>query len=153
MKHIGCILEFTHSRNKELMQAYRSAIITCRHICLDDIADRIVNTPCSRFWVSEERATVVLTAIKQGKPVLDRMRPTKREMYEEINSRVDDFLNRNKSLSLFEGIVHVVNSPAPKFYMRPRCAMEIIYKMKRGYYDNFAVDNRNARERYLQYTL
>lgn len=135
MKHVGCILEFTKQRNEELMKAYKSAVVNCKRINLDDIAETIVKTPCSRFWVSEERANVVCMAIKQGKPILENMRPTKREMFIDIFNRVNNHQEIFKKSSYFESVVHVVNSPAPKFYMRPRCAMEIIYKIKNGFYD------------------
>ena len=41
---------------------------------------------------------------------------------------------KRPGVPLSELVMDVVNSPAPKFYMRPRCAMEIIYKIKKGHY-------------------
>ncbi|MCF0244877.1 MAG: hypothetical protein HUK06_08885 [Bacteroidaceae bacterium] len=136
MKYHGCVLDFTDQRNDALMKAYREAICECEQICIADIAQRIVNKPCERFWVSEERAMVVCAALMQGKPILEPMRPTKREMFQEIYKRVMDMKKGNEDCDLLTLVVHVVNSPAPKFYMRPRCAMEIIYKVKKGFYEN-----------------
>lgn len=135
MKYHGCILEFTEERNKELMRAFRLAIEKQEHINIADISETIVNTPCSRFWVSEERAMVVVAALIKGKPVLEAMRPTKQEMFKEIYRRVIKTQQQQPELSLFQTIIKVVNSPAPKFYMKPRCAMEIIYKIKKGHYN------------------
>lgn len=77
----------------------------------------------------------VVSAMRKGKPILDTMRPTKREMFQEIYRRVDALREKYPDSTLFDLVMEVVNSPAPKFYMRPRCAMEIIYKIKKGYYE------------------
>ena len=134
MKYHGCILEFTDKRNEELMNAFRKAIAERDFIDITEVSQVIVNMPCSRFWVSEERAMVVVAALAKGKPVLDTMRPTKREMFQEIYNRVTA-IRETSNEPLFDIVMRVVHSPAPKFYMRPRCAMEIIYKIKKGYYD------------------
>lgn len=134
MKYHGCILEFTDKRNEELMNAFRKAIAERDFIDITEVSQVIVNMPCSRFWVSEERAMVVVAALAKGKPVLDTMRPTKREMFQEIYKRVTA-IRETSNEPLFDIVMRVVHSPAPKFYMRPRCAMEIIYKIKKGYYD------------------
>lgn len=130
MKSKGSVLEFTEMRNKELMRAYREALAECTHISVADVSERIVNKPCSRFWVSEERALVVVSAVLRGVPVMSLMRSTKKEMYAEIINRVKAARARWPSLSLADIVMKVVHTPAPKFYMRPRCAMEIIYKIK-----------------------
>ena len=135
MKYRGCILEFTHQRNDELMRAFREALDKRPFIDISEVSEVIVNMPCSRFWVSEERAMVVVSAILKGKPVLDTMRPTKREMFQEIFNRVALLRQQQPHAQLFDLVMEVVNSPAPKFYMRPRCAMEIIYKIKKGFYE------------------
>lgn len=135
MKYHGCILEFTDERNEELMRAFREAIAKKTFIDITEISEIIVNMPCSRFWVSEERAMVVITAIIKGKPILDAMRPTKREMFQEIYSRFTSLRLECPDASVFELVLKVVNSPAPKFYMTPRSAMETIYKIKKGFYE------------------
>ena len=134
MKYHGCILEFTHERNDELMRAFRQVVSQRAYIDITEVSNLIVNMPCSRFWVSEERAMVVVAALIKGRPVLDTMRPTKREMFQEIFIRVTELRKKHPKSPLFDLVMEVVNSPAPKFYMRPRCAMEIIYKIKKGAY-------------------
>jgi hypothetical protein len=131
MKYHGCVLEFTEQRNSELMQAYRRAIAGSSRIDIAEVSVAVVNTPCSRFWVSEERAMVVVNAIEKGKDCMRRFRATKREMFEEIHRRVVAMRERHPRMSMSEVVFRVVNSPAPKFYMRPRCAMEIIYKLRK----------------------
>ncbi len=135
MKYHGCILEFTDERNKDLMRSFREAIARRNPIDISEVSEELVNMPCSRFWVSEERAMVVVSALVKGLSVLNAMRPTKREMFQEIYNRVTALQEAHPDVALFELVMRVVNSPAPKFYMRPRCAMEIIYKIKKGFYE------------------
>ena len=134
MKHNGCILSFASQRNSELLRAYRNAIRKCNIIRIDEISLITVNTPCSRFWVSEERATAVVSAIYRGYPILDTMNPLKREMFQEIYNRSMAILSEHPDQRLSDIVFHVVNSPAPKFYITPRSAMEYISKIKKGHY-------------------
>lgn len=135
MKYHGCILEFKDERNDELMRAFRETINKRTFIDITEISEEVVNMPCSRFWVSEERAMVVVAALIKGKPVLDAMRPTKREMFQEIYNRVLALQKHFPKASMFELVLKAVNSSAPKFYMTPRSAMETIYKIKKGFYE------------------
>lgn len=116
------------------MNAYRKAISDRDFIDIKEVSEIIVDTPCSRFWVSEERATVVVSLLLKGQPALDGMRPLKREMFTEIYNRTLRYREQYPEKSLFDQVMLAVNSPAPKFYMRPRCAMAIIYRIKNGYY-------------------
>lgn len=124
------------------MRAFRYVVSNSSFIDISEVSNRIVNMPCSRFWVSEERAMVVISAMLKRKPVLDTMRPTKRELFQEIYNRVIALRDQQPNTPLFDLVMQVVNSPAPKFYMRPRCAMEIIYKIKKGYYEKNKQRNR-----------
>lgn len=91
--------------------------------------------PRPRFRVSEERAAAVVSAIMRGKPVLDTMRPSKREMFEEIHRRVLALKASHPDWHLSELIYEVVNSPAPKFYMEASSALERLFKIRNGWYD------------------
>lgn len=132
MKHAGCILAFTRQRNKELMHAFRHALSKCSFIDIPEVSKIMVNTPCSRFWVSEERAFIVVSDLLKGRPVLETMRPMKREMFQEIFDRVVLLQKQMPDASLSVLVFEVVNSPAPKFYLEPASAMEYIYKMKKN---------------------
>ena len=134
MKPAGSILEFTKERNADLMRAYRHQIRNARHIHLREIAPAVVNMPASRFWVSEERATIVVSSMLAGHDLPHNMRPTKCEMFSEIYHRVIKLRSKHPGVPVRQLISEVIHSPAPKFYMGPRFAMEIIYKIKNGYY-------------------
>lgn len=137
MKPHGSILEFTRERNADLMRAYRLQISCARNIKMKEIRAAIVNMPASRFWVSEERATIVVSDLLSGRPLPKNMRPTKCEMFLEIYRRVLELRKERPTATVYDLVSEVINSPAPKFYMRQRTAMDIIYKIKKGYYDEF----------------
>ncbi|MGM9862718.1 MAG: hypothetical protein ACI305_00440 [Lepagella sp.] len=134
MKSFGAILAFTRERNLALLHAYRREVAAASYITLDEIGRKIVNSPAPRFWVSEERAAAVVSALMRGKPILDTMRPTKREMFSEIYSRVLALRKARPCWDLPRIIHKVVNSPAPKFYMKPSTAIERLFKIRNGKY-------------------
>lgn len=136
MKSYGSVLAFTRERNAALLKAYIEQIDTVGFIRLSEIGEKIVNSPAPRFWVSEERAAVVVSAIMRGKPVLETMRPTKREMFKEIYRRVVALKKEHPDWKLCQSVFKVVNSPAPKFYMEPSSALERLFKIRNGWYDN-----------------
>lgn len=134
MKHFGSYFEYEQERNADLMRAYREDLETCKVIRLPEVWRRIANMPSARFWVSEERATVVVSKMLKGE-CPNNMRPLKKEMYLEICRRVKLLLDRQPDMSVFQCCVQVVNSPAPKFYMTPLSIRETIYKIKRQWYN------------------
>lgn len=134
MKHKGRGVDFTHQRNDELMKAFRRALAKCSFIDLHEVCEVTANTPCSRFWVSEERATIVVSAIIKGKPILETMKPNKREMFSEIHRRTLELRQYRPNDSLFNVVWDVVNSPAPKFYLTTDSVLQTIWKIKKGHY-------------------
>lgn len=135
MKSIGSVLAFTRERNTALLRAYRKEIAKVGSVHLSEIGERIVNSPSPRFWVSEERAAVVISAIMKGKPILKTMRPTKREMFEEIYRRIVELKKAHPDWKLCQLACAVVNSPAPKFYMEASSAIERLFKIRNGWYN------------------
>ena len=135
MKAFGSILAFTRERNAALLKAYREQINAVDFVRLNEVGEKIVNSPSPRFWVSEERATIVVSAIMRGKPILETMRPTKREMFEEIHRRVVSLKDKHPDWQLCRLVFEVVNSPAPKFYMEASSALERLFKIRNGWYD------------------
>lgn len=136
MKSFGSVLAFTQERNDALLKAYREQVSTTRVVRLNEIGEKIVNSPSPRFWVSEERAAAVVSAIMRGKPVLKMMRPTKRAMFEEIHRRVVALKKKHPDWHLCQLVFEVVNSPAPKFYMEASSALERLFKIRNGWYNN-----------------
>lgn len=136
MKQPGSILAFTRQRNAALLCAFRRIASADPVIRLDDVAEKVVNSPSPRFWVSEERAAAVISAMMRGIPVLDSMRPSKREMFTEIYRRVLLLRSTRPESCLLHLVIEVVNSPAPKFYMKASSAIERLFKIRKMQYVN-----------------
>jgi len=131
MKHKGNKFEHEQQRNYELMRAYRNALAQAfGHIRLDEVLAITVNTPASRFWVSAERAMVVVARMYKGDTLVD-MRPQKREMFREIFKRVGQLRKQMPTTPLLHIVEMVVAQPAPKFYITPQSAKVIICRIRR----------------------
>ncbi len=135
MKYFGSILDFTRERNADLMRVYRQKLAEASMIVMPAIFELVAESPASRFWVSEERAAIVVSAMVAGKP-MPRMRSNKREMFNEIYRRYLVMRNDYPDKSVYELVTKIVNQPAPKFYLTPRTVGEFIYRIKNGWYDN-----------------
>lgn len=116
------------------MRAYREQIAICDTIVLSEIFTKVVLMPASRFWVSEERACIVIGKMMRGDS-LHKMRPTTREMYLEIYRRVCSIKKEQPNKPLSEIVFQVVGQPAPQFYLTPDSARVIVTKIKRRFYE------------------
>lgn len=134
MKYYGSILDFTQERNQELMRVYQEELSKAGYIVMPKIFEQVANSPCSRFWVSEERAAIVISTLLAGK-VIPNMRKNKREMFDEIFRRFLIVREQYPEKSIYALAIMVVNQPAPKFYMTPRTVGELIYRIKNGWYN------------------
>ena len=65
------------------MRVYQEKLSKAGYIVMPKIFEQVANSPCSRFWVSEERAAIVISTLLAGK-VIPNMRKNKREMFDEI---------------------------------------------------------------------
>lgn len=130
MKRKGSKFEYEAERNKELLKAYCSQVEICSEIHLDEILSRVVNTPCSRFWVSDERASIVMSGIERGTVDLDSMIESRKEMFLEIYDRVKALRINNPTMSLSELTNEVVKQPAPRFYLTAKSARTIIHRIR-----------------------
>lgn len=134
MKYYGSILDFTQERNQELVRVYQEELSKAGYIVMPKIFEQVANSPCSRFWVSEERAAIVISTLLAGK-VIPNMRKNKREMFDEIFRRFLIVREQYPEKSIYALAIMVVNQPAPKFYMTPRTVGELIYRIKNGWYN------------------
>lgn len=130
MRHKGNIDTFRLQRDNALLAAYRKQISEARHITLSDILEKVVNMPTERFWVNEERATIVIGQMIAGDD-LAGMRPNKRKMYEEIYCRVREIMSSHEGMRLYDAVWQVVNGPAPMFYLTPKSAKTILNRSRK----------------------
>lgn len=133
MKKRGSTLDFAAQRNADLLKVFRKYISQAKRIFLPEIFSLMAKTPARRFWVSEGRAAIVVAALEAGKP-LKNMRPTKKEMFEEIHRRYKALkpLYPEKSLACL--VAEIVMQPAPRYYLTPGTIKEFIFRIKKGIY-------------------
>lgn len=134
MKYKGCILDYTKERNKELVDALYRHLRSAKVIRMPDICKQVADSPCSRFWVSEERATIIISAMLAGRPI-SKMRENKREMFEEIFRRFAALRPLYPDAPIFELVTKIVHQPAPKFYLTHRTVGLMLQRVKNGWYD------------------
>lgn len=131
MKNKGAVMEYSRERLYDLMRAYDEYIESCNYIRMPDVYENIVNMPSRRFWVSDIRAALVISAMIRGEKRMDRMCASKREMYQEIYRRVVIMREKHPDKTTSEICAMVVNQPAPKFYLTPGSAKIMICKAKK----------------------
>lgn len=131
MKHKGATMEYSEERINDLMRAYDEYISSCDYIRMPDVYNNIVNMPSRRFWVSDIRAALVVSAIIRGEAKLESMWPQKREMYLEIYNRVMALGKEYPEKSISELCAMVVVQPAPKFYLTPGSAKMMVCKARK----------------------
>ncbi len=129
MKKLGSTADFIPQRNKELLEAFKQELYQLGNISNDRIFSRAAHRKASRFWVSEQRAAVVVSKMLKGDRLLT-MNRKKREMYFEIFKRVRILLEHNPHRTISDAVFEVVNSPAPEFYLTDKSARVLIYKIR-----------------------
>lgn len=134
----GSIFEYEDERNKDLIRAYREQLDRHYHhehtLSLKRVFKDVAESPSRRFWVSEERAAIVISEMMKGKK-LEKMGKMKREMYHEIYKRVIQLRQQYPKLSIIQLVTKVCAQPAPRFYLTPLSVKVIIYKIKRQWYE------------------
>lgn len=115
------------------MRAYHELIKSAQYILMPEIYHKVVDMPTRRFWISEGRAAIVISAMMKG-DTLENMGPLKREMYNEIYSRVIKLREKKPDLPIIQLVEMVVEQPAPKFYLTPGSAKVLICKIRKEWY-------------------
>jgi len=131
MKHTGCRFEYEEERGKELLRTFKTLIGQSSEIDLGNIYKQLVLQPSSRFWVSGERAAIVISDIVRGKDTLRSMKRKKREMYEEIFRRFEALRKRMPEKTIQELAFIIVYQGAPQFFMEPETARMYVQNAKR----------------------
>lgn len=134
MKYFGSTVEFTRQRNADIMRVFRQKLVEADVIRMDDICREVAESPSCRFWVSEARAAIVISAMESGRAV-PCLTESKREMFAEIFRRYQVLRPLNPGMSILELATIIVNQPAPKFYFTPRTIREFVCRIRNGYYD------------------
>lgn len=133
MKPFGATVEFIQARNADIMRVFKQKILEANVIRMSEITRAVADSPSCRFWVSEERAAIVIASMDTGRKVC--MTENKREMFAEIYRRYKLLRVLYPDKAIIELASIIVNQPAPKFYFTPRTIEEFIYRIRNGYYE------------------
>lgn len=133
MKPTGSHFEYEAQRDDNLMQCYHELLTSAKFVRMPEIYRQVVDMPAQRFWVSEERAAIVISSMMRGDK-LENMRPLKREMYNEIYRRAMALREEDPTLPISQLVAQVVEQPAPKFYLTPGSAKVLICKIRKEWY-------------------
>ena len=130
MKKKGTISQLQHERDDDLMRAFQQELAGRPHILLPEVLNAVVSSPSKRFWVTSERAAIVIYNMMKGDE-LEHMRPLKRKMFREIYRRVMKLKANYPQLSIPILAEQVVAEPAPEFYITPGSAKVIISRIRK----------------------
>ncbi len=101
----------------------------------------MADSPSDRFWVSEERALIVVLQVIKGDKLL-YMGKNKRDMFLEIYKRTMSMKRQHPNLTLTKIVFRVVRQPAPKFYLTEGSIKVIISKIKSKWYERRRARNK-----------
>lgn len=130
MKKKGTISQLQHERDDDLMRAFQQELAGRPHILLPEVLNAVVSSPSKRFWVTSERAAIVIYNMMKGDE-LEHMRPLKRKMFREIYRRVMKLKANYPQLSISILTEQVVTESAPEFYITPGSAKVIISRIRK----------------------
>lgn len=125
MKRKGCKSDFSEERDRELRRAYFSQGV---YNTSDEIMQKTVKTPASRFWVDPERARDVISRMEKDPHALEGMFPERQRMYRELYSRYRSHRRRNPGSTKIDCVSMAVYSGAPEFFLSPKTARRMIYE-------------------------
>jgi len=131
MKPFGAAFEYERERNRELLLAFRSLLAQAKRVNTKEIFKQLVEMPCSRFWVSPERATQVVYRLQRGDALNDKSYATKKAMFMEIFQRTMRIKKREPSRQIPDIVSEVVCQRAPRFYLTPESARVILIQAKK----------------------
>lgn len=131
MKRRGATFEYTRERDADIRRAYSEIVDQCDKIDLRQVFHRLVNMPSKRFWVTPDRAAIVIHSMMRGND-LRGMRPMKREMFQDLYKVVLSLKQQYPQATMPELCSMAVLSPAPKFYLTVGSAIVIWHKAKKN---------------------
>lgn len=128
MKHKGSTFPYKSERDAELMRAFRREMLERSHTTVKEVFRRVADSPCSRLWITEERAAEIIKAMMGGR--FFGISRFKNEMYAELFSRFKRMKEENPYLPFSKLVFFAVNSPAPKFYLSPDQVRLIVTRIR-----------------------
>lgn len=131
MKSKGARSDYITERNIELLHRFRQATIASDgDINLTRIVEEIINSPASRFYISEERAAAVMSAALRDRDIPGHSK-SKKELYGELIARYRAIQETEPGITTKDAAAMIVRQPAPKFYLTVGSAKVILHKAKK----------------------
>ena len=131
MRKPNSIPEFASQRSSLLIKNFRESIARQSVISAKKAFQEAADAPAPRFWVSEARATRIISLMMRGVDLTEGMIPEKRKMYLEIFSRVKRLREKLPQAPLGDLVFEVVNNPAPSSFISPVSVARIVYSHKK----------------------
>lgn len=124
----------TDGRDRDLLRAYneqlRKQLRLYGRVCQSLLAEKAVGSPASRFWVSSERACVVVYRMMRGESI-GYMNPVKFRFYTALYHDFLRYREKHPQMPVKHIVEIVVTQPAPCFPVTPRVAKNIIERTRR----------------------
>lgn len=134
MRKEGDVFAFTEQRDRDLLSAYQRQISRqlqlYGRINATGLIQKVINSTASRYWVSSERACVVINKLERGESI-GYMKPDKMRFYNELYKEFCAYREKHAGMPKKHIVEIVITYPAPCFGISPRVANNIIRKMKR----------------------
>lgn len=121
--------EYGDDRMKDLLRVFYNQLGDT-DTTVTEMVKNAVASPSERFWVSEERALRVVSAMERGSYVC-KGSYLKREMFAEIHRRCCQLAVTHPDWTLSRRVSYVVNHEAPRFYMSESNAHSLICRERR----------------------
>lgn len=123
MKKKGSRSDFHKERRRELREAYLN-----QDSCMmtDEVMEKVVNTPATRFWVDPDNARDVISRVMKNPSLLGKMQAHKGRMYRELMKRYQRERSKNPEEAKISVISKVIFAGAPEFYMSTSHARKIL---------------------------
>lgn len=125
MKKKGNKSDFASTRNEELRRAFFDQGV---YSTADEVMEKVVKRPSSRFWVDPDRARDIVSRYRRDPRSIERMIPSRRAMYRALSLKCAEIERQNPGKSMIHCITMAIYSGAPEFYLTPGTARKIIYE-------------------------
>lgn len=132
MRKKGSNAEYTSERDSELYTEFLKLLRTS-DMPLGEMFGAAARQPCSRFFVSLERAAAVVVPMLRGAvtSLPDSVYEGRKRMYAEIAGRALELMEDDPEMLPTHAVERVINGPAPEFYLSDWAARQIIYRHRR----------------------
>ena len=125
MRHLGSTNELKAQQDAEIVIAFRKIFSIYGGIVgVERIYEMVASAPAPRFFVSPERAAIVIADLRRGKR--PNMQHAKARMYADLDRIVSDIQSQFPCMDMLNICRKAVLRPAPEFYKSTRQIKHII---------------------------